>query len=76
MKNSRSKGFGKVEGIIALMIIGLLIFLAIPIYNSLTTVEPVDENTTGTQLAPTSSQWNPGAESNSSDTPVYVLPGN
>jgi len=76
LKNSRSKGFGKVEGIIALMIIGLLIFLAIPIYNSLTTVEPVDENTTGTQLAPTSSQWNPGFESNDSDTPVYVLPRN
>ena len=76
MKNSRSRGFGKVEGVIILMIIGLLIFLAIPIYNSLTTDEPVDENTTGTQLAPTSSQWNPGFESNDSDTPVYVLPRN
>ena len=76
MKNSRSRGFGKVEGIIILMIIGLLIFLAIPIYNSLTTDEPVDENTTGTKLAPTSSQWNPGYESNDSDTPVYVLPRN
>ena len=58
------------------MIIGLLIFLAIPIYNSLTTDEPVDENTTGTQFAPTSSQWNPGSDSNDSDTPVYVLPRN
>lgn len=76
MKNSRSRGFGKVEGIIILMIIGLLIFLTIPIYNSLTTDEPVDKNTTGTQLAPTSSQWNPGFESNDSDTPVYVLPRN
>jgi len=76
LKNSRSRGFGKVEGIIILMIIGLLIFLTIPIYNSLTTDEAVDENNTGTQLVPTSSQWNPGSESNSSDTPVYVLPRN
>ncbi len=76
MKNSRTRGFGKVEGIIILMIIGLLIFLTIPIYNSLTTDEAVDENTTGTQLVPTSSQWNPGFESNDSDTPVYVLPRN
>jgi Tfp pilus assembly protein PilE len=76
LKNNTTKGFGKLELVIVLMIIGVLIFLVIPIYNSWQVEDPVDENTTGTELAPTSSQWNPGSDSNSSETPVYVLPRN
>ena len=34
MKSSRNKGYGKLEVIISVMIIGVLVFLSIPIYNS------------------------------------------
>jgi Tfp pilus assembly major pilin PilA len=76
LKNSKTKGFGKLEIIIALMMIGVLIFLAIPIYNSWQAEDPVDDNTTGTTPPSTSPQWNPGSDSNSSESPVYVLPRN
>jgi len=74
LKNSRNKGFGKLEIIIVLMIIGVLIFLSIPIYNSWQAEEPADGNTT-TQ-PPSSPQWNSGSDTNGSETPVYVLPRN
>jgi Tfp pilus assembly major pilin PilA len=76
LKNSKTKGFGKIEVIIALMIIGVLIFLSIPIYNSWQAEDPVDDNATGTGPSPTSPQWNSGSDSNSSETPVRVLPRN
>ena len=34
LKSSRNKGYGKLEVIISVMIIGVLVFLSIPIYNS------------------------------------------
>jgi type IV pilus assembly protein PilA len=76
LKNSRTKGFGKLEVIIALMIIGVLIFLAIPIYNSLRAGDPVDDNATKASPSSTSPQWNSGSDSNGSETPVHVLPRN
>jgi len=76
LKNSRTRGFGKLEVVIVLMIIGVLIFLAIPIYNSWQAEDPVDDNTTETGQTPTSPQWNSGSDSNSSETPVHVLPRN
>jgi len=76
LKNSIPKGFGKLEIIIALMIIGVLIFLAAPIYNSWQAGDPVDENATGTTPSSTSPHWNSGSDSNGSETPVLVLPRN
>ena len=76
LKNIRTKGFGKLEVIIVLMMIGVLIFLAIPIYNSWQAKNPVNDDTTGTPPPSTSPQWNSGSDSNSSETPVHVLPRN
>ena len=76
MKDSRSRGAGKVELVLALMIIGLLIFLSVSIYNSLKADEANEPPGKEIVPPPTSPKWNSGAdaESNGSETPVIVLP--
>tara|TARA_Y100001947_G_scaffold158652_1_gene172473 strand:+ start:763 stop:1005 length:243 start_codon:yes stop_codon:yes gene_type:complete len=72
--NKTTRGFSKLELVIVLMIIGLAVFLAIPIYNSLTPgrLSPQKESSPASnQPSPASSEWNSGLDAN--ETPVRVL---
>jgi Tfp pilus assembly protein PilE len=72
VKKPRNQGFGKVELIISIMIIGVLIFLSTPIYNSWKVSE--QETSPSSETTPMSPNWNSGLEENTSEFPVQVLP--
>ena len=69
--NSNSKGFSKLELILVIMIIGTLAFVLLPVFNSFikTTPSTIDNSNIKNLTI-----WNPGAESNESETPVSILP--
>jgi competence protein ComGC len=69
--NSNSKGFSKIELILVILIIGTLAFVLLPVFNSLNKpTPPTIDNSNVKSLT----IWNPGAESNQSETPVSILP--
>lgn len=69
--NSYTRGFSKIELIIVIMIIGTLAFILLPVFN--TFIKPSPTTMDNPNLKDLTI-WNPGAESNESETPVSILP--
>ena len=75
MKSSRNKGFGKLEVIISLMIIGVLAFLSIPIYNSWVAEDSEASPPPNPKPStPVPADPNTGSDSNETEPPAKVLP--
>jgi Tfp pilus assembly protein PilE len=75
LKRSKNNGFGKLELIISLMIIGVLAFLSIPIYNSWVAKEAENKSGPSSKLStPASAELEAQPDSNQSNIPAKVLP--
>jgi hypothetical protein len=75
LKRPKNNGFGKLELIISLMIIGVLAFLSIPIYNSWVVGNAENKSGPSPKLStPASADLETEPDSNGSNIPAKVLP--